>query len=48
MKITKLNSNFKFIFTSLAIAIDATSLQPANAQSSKDGVPEIGWSSKLK
>ncbi|HEY9767425.1 MAG TPA: LCCL domain-containing protein [Coleofasciculaceae cyanobacterium] len=47
MKIIKLNSNFKFILASLAIAIGTTSLQPVNAQSSQDGVPEIGWSSKL-
>ncbi len=47
MKIIKLNSNLKFITVSLMMAIAATILPPANAQNNRDGVAEIGWSSKL-
>ena len=37
----------KYIVTSLAIAIGATSFQPVNAQGYRDEIPEIGWSSRL-
>ena len=47
MKKNKLKSNFKCLLASLAIAIGATSWQPANAQDNRDEIPEIGWSSKL-
>ena len=46
MKIIKTSSQLKFIVASLAIAISATSSQPANAQGSSR-VAEIGWSSRL-
>ena len=47
MKTIKANSQLKFIVTILAIAISATSSQPANAQGSRKRLPEIGWSSRL-
>ena len=37
----------KYLVTSLAIALGATSFQPANAQSYRNEIPEIGWSSRL-
>jgi hypothetical protein len=40
-------SNLIRLIASLAIAIGAGSLQPANAQNYQDEAPEIGWSSKL-
>ena len=39
--------NFKYIVTSLAIAVGVTSFQPVKAQSYPDEVSEIGWSSRL-
>ena len=46
MKTTKVNSQLKFIIVGLAIATSAI-CQPANAQSSRSRVPEIGWDSKV-
>ncbi|MEL6928578.1 MAG: LCCL domain-containing protein [Cyanobacteria bacterium J06600_6] len=47
MKTIKVSSQLKFVIASLAIAMSATSSQPANAQRGRKRLPEIGWSSRL-
>lgn len=47
MKTNKVKINLKALLASLAIAIGAGSWQPANAQSDRDEIPEIGWTSRL-
>jgi len=47
MNTTKANSKLRLIFLGLAISIGIMSWQPANAQSSRNRLAEIGWSSRL-
>ena len=47
MKTNKIKTNFKVVLASMAIAIGAGSWQSVNAQSYRDEIPEIGWTSRL-
>ena len=47
MKTNKVKINFKVLLASLAIAIGTGSWQSVNAQSDRDEIPEIGWTSRL-
>ena len=47
MKTIKINSTMQLLFASLAIALSTSYIPSANAQSLSDGIPEIGWKSRL-